>query len=131
MMNETNNNFVRLNLIQERDSTDKELVLSIGKVVVFFAESKIADDEAYRGDKFSPQWYEEIEDEYMEITGKDIDSDTEVKNRWMNILVAKLTDSECTGEYYLEMFKGDSDVELFSIAVLASAVRANEVMDYE
>ena len=128
-MKHNDNNFVRLDLIQERDSADKELVLSIGKVVVFFAESKIADDESYRGDKFSPQWLEDIEDEYMVITDKDIDSDTETKNRWMNILVAKLTDQTCTADYYLEMFKGDSDVELYSIAVLAAAVKANEEIE--
>ena len=130
-MTEKDNNFVRLDLIQERDSIDKELVLSIGKVIVFFAESEIADDESYRGDKFSPQWYEDVEDNYQDITGIDIDSDTEVKNRWMNILAAKLTDQSCTGDYYLELFKSDKDAELYAIAVLAAAVKANEEIENE
>ena len=130
-MTEKDNNFIRLDLIQERDSIDKELVLSIGKVVVFFAESEIADDESYRGDKFSPQWYEDVEDNYQDITGKDIDSDTETKNRWMNILAAKLTDQSCTIDYYLELFNGDSDAYLYATAVLAAAVKANEEIENE
>ena len=125
----SDNKFIRLDLIQERDSIDKELVLSIGKVVVFFAESEIADDESYRGDKFSPQWYEDVEDNYQDIAGKDIDSDTEVKNRWMNILAAKLTDQCCTADYYLELFNGDSDAYLYATAVLAAAVKANEEIE--
>ena len=128
-MTETDNNFVRLNLIQERDSNNKELVLSIGKVIVFFAESKIADDESYRGDKFSPQWLEDVEDNYQDIAEKDIDGDTETKNRFMNILAAKLTDQSCTIDYYLELFNGDSDAYLYATAVLAAAVKVNEDLE--
>ena len=126
-MSENDNHYIRLNFMQ--DGPNKELVFAVGDVMVFYAETDNANGEGnFRGDRFYPIWREEVEWEYLEITEKDIESNREVINGWMNLIVGDLCDRSCTADYYLELLSknGDIDVELFGIAVLAAAVKVNE-----